>query len=74
MLHDSGVLLAIHLLVPQLCLYQSALICKNPIATFFDFSKGAEDGSTVVPNEFRVSGGNPESRLVIPLELGILVG
>ena len=53
-------------------------------AKFFEFPKSADDGSLGaggpsktcpdVPNEFRVSGCKQESRLIIPLGLGILMG
>ena len=53
-------------------------------AKFFEFSKRAEDGPSRVsklsktfpelPTKFRVSSSNPESRLSIPLGLGIFKG
>ena len=53
-------------------------------ATFFGFSKSADDGSPraggpsktcpEAPNEFRVSSSKQESQLIIPLGLGILLG
>ena len=53
-------------------------------AKSFDFSKSADDGShrasepsrtcPDVPNEFRVSSGKQESRLILPQGLGMLIG
>ena len=65
----------------------AAAACPNPQeddAKFREFSKRAEDGPSragrltktcpVVPNEFRVAGCKQDSRLIIPLGLGIIKG
>ena len=57
---------------------------QEDVAKFHEFSKRAEGGPSragrlsktfpEVPIEFRVSSGNPESRLSIPVGLGIFMG
>ena len=84
MLYNPAVVFSIPLLVPQRCLYPLASHLREDYDKFFEFSKNAEDGSLRagrppktcpdVPNEFRVSGGNPESLLIIALGFGILMG
>ena len=81
---SSAVLFSIPLFVPQLCLYQLASICKKTMRNSLNFLKSADDGSPGagrpstkcpdVPNEFRVSGCKQESRQIIPLGHGVLMG
>ena len=83
-MHDSAVVFSFLHPVPQFCLVSIGLKLQEDDAKFFEFSKSADDGSPRasrpsktcpdVPNEFRVSGCKQESRLVIPLGLGKLMG
>ena len=83
-LNNSAVLFSIPLSVSQFCIYQLASICKKTTPNSLNFPKSVDDGSpgagrpsktcSDVPNEFRVSSCKQESRLIIPLGLGILMG
>ena len=83
-MYDSAVLFSILCLIPQFCLYPLALLGKKTMPNSLNSRRtlrmvhleqvDLQKRFLMYPNEFCVSGCKQESRLIILLGLGILMG